>query len=363
MSEEITQIEVPNIEAAKPEEKPTFAELETSGLMPQEIAAAKKHGLAVEKAPEKKAEGEEKPPIEGEKKANPPAEKKEELPKEFTEAFENPEKEKEMLSTFTEAQQGIYWRMRKEHFKRRTAEAQSDQLLVKLNLAEAENKRLKEELKKPKPAPKLDEFGEPIIEEDKPKEEVIEDDIPTEETAEEKTQKARVLRAKLNEFEIEGKTKYKDFDEVMDFTKEIIAEINAIERKQPTKGLFKDDPKTISKVRNKVFQLLHAMHNAEQFNEGEWNPSDMGYEIGLLHPNYGKKKDAPAANKEKEVPTPEQIAKMEKNAGRTSSAQFSGGGKKIVSVEDMTVEQFAALPASEVRKVPKHIRERLKKGF
>lgn len=329
----------------------TESEMKEGGFSPQEIEMAKKQNIL--KKPE------DKPKVEVKKD-----EEKKETPKtevlNIEEIESDPVKEQEHIRDFNANEKALYFRQKKERQKRQKAEAERDQLAIKVKYLEEKKKNEEGE------TPKEDGLSfEDILKEDNPADEdrpltlkdlkklQEENEKKLKEDSEKKQERAAVLQEKLQDLETNAKEKYEDFDNVADLTTDILKNADK---------LFADDKKTLAKVKFKVNEFLRATANADQFSADEYNPADMCYEIGLMHPNYGK--DNANKGKQDDGLTIDQIKKIERNASRRSSASLDGGGggsKTVVSMKDITLEQAARLPTAQFMKLPKEVRERLLK--
>lgn len=327
----------------------TESDMQEGGFSPQEIEMAKKQNIL------KKSEDKPKPEVKKDDEQKE-TQKTEVLNLEDIES--DPLKEQEHLKDFNSNEKALYFRQKKEKLKRQKAEAERDQLAIKVKYLEE-----KEKTKEDVPSKKEDGLSfEDILadgeksDDDKPltmkdlKKLQEENERKLKEGQENKQARAQVLQVKLQELEVDAKEKYSDFDAVADLTTEILKDADK---------LFADDKKTLAKVKFKVNEFLRATANADQFSADEYNPADMCYEIGLMHPKYGK--DNAEKGKQDDGLTIDQIKKIERNVSRKSSASLDGGGgsKTVVSMKDITLEQAAKLPTAQFMKLPKEVRERL----
>lgn len=380
MSEEAKGIEVlDKPEAPAVVEKPTLAEVAEAGLAPAEIAMAQKLEII---QPDKKDDP--KP----EKKEDPKPEAKkpeqEALLEEMREAFDDPDKEKALIPTLNKREQGLFWRMKKDNHTRRAAEAEKDQVLMKLKVQEEKAKKLEEELEaakakakeKPKgekPEPKLDVFGNPVVEdvpdEDDDNKPLTRKDLKdlqkaneeqrkkeNQDEEEKKAEAARLLNV-LNAQEAEAKTRYDDFDQTVDFTNKLIAAAAGknLDELIPDK---RDQSKAIKLMKD----FFIATRNADKFADGDYNAADIAHELGQMHPDYGNKPSGDGKNSNKNGGlNPDKANKVIENASRRgpSAALPSGGGKRFVPYEEMTIDQLAELPQEDFAKVPRAVRDKL----
>lgn len=126
--------------------------------------------------------------------------------------------------------------------------------------------------------------------------------------------------------EVEAKAKYADYDEVTKLAAEMI------------------------KTNKSYARVL-----AQAANDPDENVAEVAYNIGRLHPNYGK-----TAKAEPKAET-KQIDRAIKNSEkRTTSASVSGGGgKSSVAEGDLTVEDVANMSAIQYGKLSKETRDRI----
>jgi hypothetical protein len=334
-------------------EKITLAEAKGSGLSAKEAEMAQKHGVIEKDEPKP----EEKKVVEAEKKEEvKPEEKPEE--KKAADATDLPAD----YSKFTPNEKALYWERKKERTKRQRAEAEKELLQLRI-------KNLEKELAEKKPEPKapakddlnlddllddksgketeLDPKDKPLTVADLEKRE--KDKAEAEKNAEaEKAVKAKELRARLSEFEIEAQEKFGDFNEVADLAKDIL---------EKGVALFDGDEDMAELAQARAERALHGMVNAMKWEEGQKTPAEMVYDLGRLHPKYRNR----AKGASETVVPPEKLERMIENAGKRSSASLPGGNgsRRVVSVDDLTPEEAAKLTPSQYMKLPKAARERL----
>lgn len=347
-------------------ETPTFEELqEEGGLSKEEIEAAGKHGLAVEKKEEKKDPDKKEPEQKAEDKKEPNEKKEDkppnpdEKPTDVEEAFSDPEKENNLLKKFNKNEYSLYWKMKKERQKRQTSETEKEHLQVKIKALQDEIDRRDQDKGKKDEDADINE----ILEDD---DELKGDKKPPakkdkkpdpEKEKEEKVKRGEIIRSKLKEHEIDAKTRYEDFDSTVVLTDQLLA---AIYEQRLEKVV--EAPHERSRIIRKVNQFFEMISNAHEIADGEFNTADMAYEIGKLHPNYKPGSGRENPEKKSGDMDPEKVKKIVDNADKRSSAALSGGAsKRTISVEDITVEQAAKLTTEQFGKLPKHVRQRLLK--
>ena len=342
------------VDDKKPEaaatEAPTKEALVTAGWSEAEIAAAEKRGM-VKKPEEKKAE---------EKKEEPKPEAKKEEPEDKKPEAEKPgvipgvdveltqAQEKVLLDTFGPGTsvRALYLRQKKERHARQSAQE-------RLRVLEAENKTLKDLAGK---QPAKEEDGDL---EDRPltMRALREMQERQNQEALEKQGKTNGRAGRLAEAhaaqEEYAKASLADFDQVTDLAKEVLQAMANPEKL----GL---EPRAVAKLKRLAKDFQEAALQADAVDLDGYTAAFIAYEIGQLHPKYGKKPEAnktgegkkPEANKtgEDKSPkgdgdpklTPEQMERVKKNSQRTGSSASvtGGGGKTVVAAEDVTAEQL-----------------------
>jgi hypothetical protein len=370
MSDQPKGVVIEEIPVAAEKTVPTLAELKDAGLSQPEIKMAERLKI-----------------IEPDKKDEPPAKAEEKKADEVVapapevqDAFNDPEKEATLLETFNKNEKGLYHKMKKENFKRQAAEADRDQVALKLKVAEERAARLEAEAKTRAEAPpakeeaeKLDIFGNPIKEEKKADEKdapVTKKDLEDRDKAEAEKQKkaaeaeadrrgrAEKLVIVLNAQEADAKARYSDFDHGMELAVDIMKNANGLDK------IF-TDKRQASRAMKLLIDFNHASANADKFKDGDYNAADIAYELGQMHPKFSQANGGGKTTDRNGDLDPEAAKKIVQNSGRRgSSASISnGGGKKFVPYEEMTAEQLAALPTDEFRRVPREIRRRIMADF
>lgn len=340
--EAVVEIETSN-EVAPVEVAPqtmTEAEAATSGLSADEIVAGKKHGLIIDEKPAKKtgeAEGVDEEEAEG--KEEKPDETVEETvegkdPKDAADEDLDPEEEQELVSNYNDNEKSLYWKAKKERLKRQNAQSENEHTKIKLAAAQREIDLLKKSVKK------TEGEGE---------EENVEDEgdddarvmtvgefkkmlAKQKEGQAAQNAEAQATIVRLEQQEVEFKADHPDFDEVMDLAKEMMDKKPSFRQMLLTAGA---DPKE--------------------------NAAEIAYSIGQLNPKYKKGGSGPV---EKIAPDAKiKVDKAIKNSEkRPSSAAVAGGGtKRMVSEDDLTVEDAANLSQDAYRNLSKKTRDRLLK--
>lgn len=120
-----------------------------------------------------------------------------------------------------------------------------------------------------------------------------------------------------------------------------------------------DDPAQQKWAKKLIRDFHNAAQNADKLGEDDLTAAELAYEIGKLHPRYGKTQaeainDGTQSAKPEISPnkgtggqkhTPEQMKKLEQNTQRrVSSASIPGsGGRRTVSPEDVTPSDYIAM--------------------
>lgn len=237
-----------------------------------------------------------------------------------------PEKEEALVKDFNANEKKLYWERKKERLKRQEAQREKELTAIQLAAAKRELELLK--------------TGQPkSVEESKEETQFDEDDerIMTvgefkrmqkakAEEAEKTNAQAQAIIKRVEVQEVEAKAKYADYDDVTLLAAEMI--------------------KT-----NKAYARVLA----EAANDPNENVAEVAYNIGRLHPKYGK-----TAEPVKKAET-KQIDRAIKNSEkRTTSASVSGGGgKSSVAEGDLTVEDVANMSAIQYGKLSKETRDRI----
>lgn len=350
-----------------PELPPTMEQAKESGLNQEEIQIATKHGIVIEASEEKKEDGVKTEEKKGEENGKTEETQKAETVQDAIEKELEPEKEHDVLSKFNINERALYWKLKKEKIKRQNYEAERDQALVKLKARDEELKKLTDKVSELQNNIHQKKTEDPLADGE---ETTDEDEKPlTMRDLEEREKKKHEEREKQNkvkleraeklasvhlELEIDAKSRYTDFDKASEYTSEIIRAVNE-------GGLDKifPDPRVRSRIIRQSNQLLAALSRADEFKEGEYNPADMAYELGTSHPKYGKPSSTDNGESGKDQGlTPEETRRAAER--RPSSASLNGGGsRRVISYDDLTVEQAARLSDEQFRKLPREVRHRL----
>ena len=356
MSQEQVTVEVPEQEtpaAPAKTEAMTEAEATKQGLSAAEIKAGKEHGLIIEDKPAKKADkptkddkdwdgSEDEEDAEGadEGEESEDAEDAEDkTPEDAADEDLDPEEEAKLIKGYNPNEKRLYWEAKKERLKRQGAQRESEHTKIKLAAAEREIAALKKGAKKPDAEGDEDKEGAEGEEDEERVMTVGEfKKMMKEQNAAnaQRNKEAQATIVRLEQQEAEFKTDHPDFDEVAELAKEMMD-------KNP-----------------RYAKMMVA--SAADPNE---NTAEFVYNLGQLHPKYKKGGKAKAAEQEEEADPKgkQKVDKAIKNAEkRQSSATVAGGGaKKIVSEDDLTLEEAARLPAASYARLSQKTRDRLLK--
>lgn len=336
---------------------PTREEAKEQGLTADEMDRAEKSGLITKKEEVKKEEPivTTETKVEDEKKEEPKV--KSSIP-DFE--FKTPEQEKAWLEAFPPGtpQRGLYFRMKNERTQRQAAQAQLEKAHKDREALEARVKTL--EAGKTQ---EVDEDGNLIDPENKPltlKEwrEIQRKDLEEKETKQrELSEQAHVVSEANNLQEEYAKSEYADFDETIGLTTDLLKNAESLIT----------EPWKLEKLRRMARDMQIAAAKAHTFDLTGYHAARIAYEIGQMHPQYGKKaetqnngdasekdgksKDPTKANGGQRL-TPEQMKRLEENTQRRSSSASvtGGGGKRTISADEMDGASFDKLSYTERQK-------------
>ena len=352
MSDEATTVELKEPEVIeKTEAKPVNrADLKANGWSASELEAAEKRGM-IPKKDEKKEEPKvtetntapEKPEVKEELKKEEP--KRSTLP-EFT--FKTPEQEKAFLDAFgvgTE-QRAMYFRMKNERQLRQQAQAESKEL--KMRLAALEAGRKAEPVQ-----PEVDADGNEVDPEDKPltlkqlREMQKKEAEELEQKRSQMNERAQQVHQATKDQEEFARAAFPDFEEKIVKAKDLMQNLESL---LPEKW---KQTKAIKLIRD----LQVAAANADQMGIDEYTAAFIAYELGSLHPESGKEaSESQTDGKQPADPkkangslTPEQMKRIETNTQRRASSASipGGGGKRVVSVDEVTIKELNAMTYEE----------------
>ena len=361
MSEE-AKVETIEIEDAAPAtdapKLPTKGELKEQGWSASELEAAEKRGMVAEEKPDE----EEKPePPKEEPKAEKPEEKKEEpkveqkksaLP-DFT--FKTPEQEKAFMDAFGPGtpQRAMYFRMKNERQQRQAAEAKARELEARIAAIEQGKAQPRQT--------EVDEDGNEIDPDEKPltmkqlRELQARAQEEQQKKAEQESQRQSALAEAQRNQEEYVRSMVPDFDEKVQKAAEIIKRFQngTIDEIIPEGWKQK-------KLVTMWNQMKYLADRADQVGLDDYNAAFLAYEIGQFHPETeatrahgpsaedkdGNSKDPNKANGSL---TPDQMKRLEATTQRRASSASipGGGGKRSISVEDVTESDLVKMSYKE----------------
>lgn len=333
---------------------PTRQELKEKGWSAKELESAEKRGMiSTDDEPKKKEpEPEAKAPVEPEETSKPEEPKPRSSMPDFK--FKTPEQEKVFLEAFGAGtpQRAMYFRMKNERQARQAAEAERDKerkereaLEVRIKAIEAS--RVTDDLG-------LGPEGDP---EDKPltvkqlRELQRQEAEAIEKKNAEQNQRVQIVAEAQHTQEEYARSIYEDFDDTVGKAAEVMKNLETL---VPEKW---KQAKAIKMIRD----LQVAAANADKIDLDDYHAAIIAYELGQLHPQYGKKAD-PSNNgdasdngKPKDPKkangglTPEQMKRIEENTQRRASSASvpGGGGKRTISVEDIDLPTLNKMSYSE----------------
>jgi hypothetical protein len=337
-------------------EPPTRDQLKTAGWSSDEMDRAEKRGM-VKKAEEKKEEQKigvvnSSEPTKTEEQTTD--DKKEEKPKNSLPDFsiDDPVKEKAFLDAFGPGtpHRGLYFRMKNERQARQRAqdEARKERearVSLEARLSALEGK--KESV--------VDENGNVVDPEDKPltikqlREMQKQELDAIEKQKQEKNYQAQVVVEAQKTQEEYARSIYPDFDDAMTKAADVMKNVDSI---------FSGEKWKQAKAIKLMRDLQVAAANANKLDLDEYHGALIAYEIGQLHPQYGKPNGAQPKSEERETLkdpkangglTPEQMKRIEENTQRRASSASipGGGGKRTISADDVGLKELNAMTYAE----------------
>lgn len=317
------------------------AEAAQGGLSPEEIAMGKKHGVIKPeaKADEGKKEGDKTSTEEKAGGAEEVVEEEVILPAEAAEEDLDPEKEADLVATYSKNEKSLYWQAKKERIKRQTAQREKEHTAIQLASARRELETLKSGKAKPKAE---GEEGAEVVEGEDDEDTRVMTVGEYKKMLKEQNQKrgeqdvkAQETVTRLEQQEAEFKVDHPDFDEVSDLAKEMMD-------------------------KNKAYAQMMLVAASDP-NE---NAADVVYRIGQLHPKYKKAgtqaegKD-PKDGKKPKNDAEKAITNASKKQTSASVTSGAGGAKRIVAEEDLTVDDVAAMTPADYARLSSKTRERI----
>jgi len=320
------------------------AEIDLSELSAEERVLAEKHGIKEKE----KVEDEHKEQQESAAKSgNEEKEVKEEVTALPT--FEEIENNEEHLSKFNPNEKALYWKWKNDKRKRQDAQRKADELQARLELETVKDKSSSIKLKRIKEVlgadseitvDKLlgiieDSGGETNEENNRPITKADLDKIESEKLRKinEQTKQTDEQKQRLAIAEQIGKTKYKDFDNIVNLAKEVV---------------FNDKTGTYQ-------EILNAALSDPNFDEEKL--IDRVVTIAKLSDKFGKDSTNAPEKKEK-------VEKVVENSKKkiSSASISSSGGKRIIVEDDLTVEDAARLSPDQWIRLSPQTRKRILGG-
>lgn len=327
-------------------------QIDLSELSSVEKDMAEKSGIVKKEVVDEKKE--DKPPVES-------AETKDGS----NQTFEDTEKnEAKLIGNYSKNEQALYWKWKHDKKERQTAQAERDLALVRekaltkelekirndSTLSVEKLKRINQVLTGPaeeitvealqailtEPAKKTEDKDKPLTVKDF---EGLQEKQRKEQ--EERQREETFVNSRIKDAEDFGKTKFGDkYDDIMTQAQEVI------EGKVELPAII--DRESLSD------KLVKAIKDREIDIE---KVSDLVVGIAKLNPKFGKPKEESSVKKE----TKENIDRILNNESKqkTSASVGGGNGRRVVSYEDMTVEDAARLTPKQWRDLPPAVRERL----
>lgn len=293
-------------------------------LSEQEIEMGKNLGMFEEEKPEQepKVDAEVKDDNETVQSDPETVEEKPAIEEDIT-----PEKEEALVRDFNANEKKLYWERKKERIKRQEAQREKELTAIQLSAAKREIELLKNS--QPKSVEDSEE-QEPEVNEDDERIMTVGEfkrmQKAKAEEAEKTNAQAQAIIKRVEVQEVEAKAKYADYDDVTLLAAEMI--------------------KT-----NPAYRRVLA----EAANDPNENVAEVAYNIGRLHPKYGKTVEPVKKTETKQIDRA--IKNSEKRV--TSASVSGGGGKSAVSEADLSVEDVAKMSPVEYGKLSKDTRDRI----
>ena len=316
-------------------------EVDLSGLSAKEKVLAEKHGI---KETEKKVNGEHKEST-GDAKEGVAEEKGKE---EVTPTFEEIENDEKHLEKFNPNEKALYWKWKNDKRKRQDSQKKVDELQARLELETVKDKASAIKLNKIKSVLAsdseltvekllaiIDEGGHVSEEQDDRPLKRSDLDIIEQEKRVKLEAESKVVNEQKERLAIAeniGKTKYKNFDDLVNLAKEVVLEDKT--------GTYQE--------------ILNSALSDPNFDEEKL--IDRVVTIAKLSSKYGKE----SASVEKK----EGVEKIITNSNKkvSSASISSSGGKRTIVEDDLTVEDAARLSADQWTRLSQSTRKRILGG-
>lgn len=316
-------------------------EVSTEGLSADEVKLAEKHGIVKKDKPADKADDKDEDDIDdfpenkdkngGDAKDDEAEDLEDKTPSEAADDDLDPEKESNLLAGYNKNEKTLYWKAKRERIKRQDAQRTTEHTQIKLAAAERELAALKKGKETDKDDDVLpeDEDDSAVLTVGQLKKMKAKERQEAEEARVAADQQQVQTIKRLEAQEAEFKVDHPDFDEISDLAREMIDQ----------------DPVYAE-------MMLRAAADPKK------NAAEVVYKIGKLHPDYVP--GQPAKKVEKEVKNPADKA-IKNSDKRQTSASISngGGGRRVVSEDDLTIADAAKLSETQYRNLKPATRERL----
>lgn len=345
--EQIEQIEVPEAPTATPERIiPSRDEVKKRGWSDEEIEKGEKFGL-VKKAEEKKPEAKTEAKPEAKTPSVIPSSeprKEERRRGVIPELNLSPEQEaklREILPPGTNLN-AFYIGMKNERAQKQRWKQEAEQYKARI-----------EELERGNRAPVKPEGDNGESDDDKPltmrQIKAMQEQARAEQERRQKemTDKARIVAEAQQAHEEYARSTYEDFDETVKLAGELMKNLDE----------YFPSGKGRSRILGLMEEFRDKVNKSHELDAEDFNEADIAYEIGKLHPNYGKKADSTSDGTQPEDnpnqgnggQTPEKLQRIEKNTQRrVASAAIPGGnGKRTIAASEMTLADLNRLPSRQ----------------
>jgi hypothetical protein len=332
--------------AAKPAPPVTAADLEKEGLTKAEIESARKTGMIPKEDPKpadekplKPAKPAVDPTKEGEQSqvaaAKPEGEQK---PKAAIPARDlSPAEEEVLLKTFGPGTdvRGLYFRMKNERRQRQAAEERAAQLDARLKALE--------QARQAPPAESGEDEDEKPLTRKALKEMLKAEQEQAKTVTDAQAQRQAKLASAHQEQEEYARSVLPDFDGTVGLATDLVKNLEALIQ----------EPHKRSKVVKLYLDLKEATANADRYGLDDYNAAMIAYELGTLHPDFGKAPKTNDSQTDKTGPSkespkgdgtqdPGKLSRIEKNTQRRASSASvpSGGGSRALSPDEVTLEDL-----------------------
>lgn len=356
MSDE-QQIEVSETTEAAPvvKELPTREEvIKERGWSAAEADSAEKHGMLRKPEPPKETPV-EKPVAKAPAPVAPvaPQDRRRNVMPEINLTPEVEAKLKEILPPGTNVH-AFYVGMKNERAQKQRWRQEAEQWKAKAEEAARSATRPASEA-----VPAVDANGQPVVDDDdKPltmrqiREMQEKNRVEMERQQKEVQARAQIVAEAQEAHEASARASYPDFESTAALAKDLIENLDA----------HYPAGKERKRVEYLYSQFLDTIKRSHELSEDDFNEADLAYELGKLHPNYGKSSESTPSeattdgtqpeidpSKANGGHTPEKLQRIEKNTQRrvSSAAIPAGGGKKTVSASDVTLEMLNRMPSSQ----------------